>query len=389
MYFIPNIEECLPFARALGAKTLREIVISPRENDKPFNCHKNCEINPILGYYIVKDGHNILHAFKHSVLDVGDKLVDITPTLDHRTYNVFCYGTEHQEEHITYVNNTVFINRIKETDMCYYVYGLIDPRNNQVFYIGKGKDDRALSHFTEHELARSGNNRKTAKIRKLKTLGYSPVIEFYAQNIEDENLAYDIESSLIKKYGRIGYEEYGTLTNICEDNRPPNHKGKTYLDIYGARAEEQRKKRHDLQLSVGGWFKGHTHTKETRTKISKKSSGENNPRFGVIVKGTETANKIGDANRGKKHYKRPDVKLLYVDGLDLFIYSNDLRDYCRENGYSYATFSKQLSDSWPRSKRGKNMGLLIRYATIDEITSYVSGGVKKDITDTTFSNFTL
>jgi len=205
MYFIPDIEECIDFAKALGATQLREIIISPRETDQPFLCHKNCEINPVLGYYIVKDSHNILHAFKHSVLNTGDQLIDVTPTLDYRKYNIFCFNTNHTEEHITYVDGTVFINKIKDTEMTYYVYGLIDPRNNKVFYIGKGKDDKALSHFRENELLCSENNRKNAKIRKLKKLGYSPIIEFYAQNIEDECLAYTIETNLIKKYVRIDY----------------------------------------------------------------------------------------------------------------------------------------------------------------------------------------
>jgi NUMOD3 motif len=389
MYFTPKIEECIDFAKALGAKQIREIVISPRDTDLPFLCHKNCEINPVLGYYIVKDDYNILHAFKHSVLNTGNKLIDVTPTLDNRKYNIFCFDTNYKEEHITYIDNTVFINRVKETEMTYYVYGLIDPRDNQVFYIGKGKDDRALSHFKESELSRSGNNRKNAKIRKLKKLGYSPVIEFYAQNIEDESLAYDIETSLIKKYGRIDYEEGGMLTNICEDNRPPNHKGKTYEEIYGDRAKEQKNKRRLLQLAAGGWYKNHKHSEETLNKLRIASLGKNNPRYGVVVKGTETANKIGRANKGKKHYTRIAVKLLYIDGLDLFIYSNDLRQYCINNNLSYSTFCKQLYEDWPRSKRGKNIGLLIRYATQTEITSYVVGGINKDVTENTFANFKL
>jgi len=28
----------------------------------------------------------------------------------------------------------------------YYVYALIDPRNNKPFYIGKGKDNRIYNH---------------------------------------------------------------------------------------------------------------------------------------------------------------------------------------------------------------------------------------------------
>jgi len=368
MYSVPLFDECIDFAKSIGASNIIEIEISPREHDALFQCHKNCEFNPVLGYYFAKDKHGLLHAFKHSVLNLGDKLIDVTPTLDNRNYNIFCYGSNYIEEHLTYVKSSVFINKEKvETEFMYYVYGLIDPRNNQVFYIGKGKDDRALSHFTEHALKREGNNKKTAKIRKLKELGYEPMIEFYAQNIEDENIAYQIEAALIKKYGRIGYDPNGILTNICEDSRPPNHKGKTYEDIYGSSAEAQRKLRHELQLKAGGWFKGHKHTEESKKKISEKTSGKNNARYGVKIKGTEIADKIGNSNRGKKHYTR--AKLLYIEGLDKFIFSNELADFCKKHGYSWNTFYAQLKKGWPISRKGANKGLRVRYATDEEIQS--------------------
>ena len=33
----------------------------------------------------------------------------------------------------------------------FYVYGLIDPRNNSIFYIGKGKDKRVFNHSNEKQ----------------------------------------------------------------------------------------------------------------------------------------------------------------------------------------------------------------------------------------------
>lgn len=32
----------------------------------------------------------------------------------------------------------------------YYVYCLVDPRNNQTFYIGKGKGNRIFAHRQAH-----------------------------------------------------------------------------------------------------------------------------------------------------------------------------------------------------------------------------------------------
>ena len=202
MYSLGSIEKYIDFAKSLGCSRLIEISIEPREFDRPFQCHNNCQINPKLGVYFVEDSVGLLHAFKHSVLDLGDdKLIDVTPTLDNRQYNIFGYGFEVEFEHYTYANSTVYINKQKkeESELMYYVYALIDPRTNQPFYIGKGKDDRALSHFKESALEKEGNTRKTSKIKKLKSLGYNPVIEFYAQNIVDEDLDYSIESFYIKK----------------------------------------------------------------------------------------------------------------------------------------------------------------------------------------------
>ena len=110
-------------------------------------------------------------------------------------------------------------------------------------------------------------------------------------------------------------------------------------------------------------------------------------RYGAKVKGTVVAQKIGDANRGKKHYSR--ATLYFIEGLNKFVYSNDLKEFCKKEDYSLSTFQAQLSKGWPMSKRGKNKGLLIRKATETEITSYVVGGIKKDIDDDTFKDFSF
>lgn len=275
MYQVPLLQECMEFAKAMGCTRIEEVEVSPIEGNRQFECHYNSKYNPVLGYYFVKDSHNILHAFKHSVTDCGDRLIDTTPS---NSYIVFGYGTSYVDEHLSYVDNSVYINKNKqegETDM-YYVYGLIDPRNNEVFYIGKGRDNRWLSHFNESALSKSGNNRKTAKIKKLKSLGFDPMVEFYAQNIEDEQLAYDIEAALIQKYGRIDCEDKGILTNICTDNRPPNFKGKTYAEIMGkTKAKHLIEHKRNLQLLAGG-YGPEKHSNETKTKISKASSGIKN-----------------------------------------------------------------------------------------------------------------
>jgi hypothetical protein len=254
-----------------------EVKVSVTEGNRSSECHYNSSFNPVLGYYFVKDSHNILHAFKHSVTNIGNELVDTTPN-GNNNYIVFAHGSKYSYEHLTYLEKTILINKEKqESEMLYYVYGLIDPRDDMVFYIGKGRDDRWKNHFIESSLNKEGNTKKTAKIKKLNSLGYEPHVEFFAQNIEDEQLAYSIEASLILKYGRIGYEEYGILTNVCADNRPPNHKGRTYVDMMGEdRAAELTKTKRALQLAAGGYGPTH-HSEKTKARFKLLATGYSNP----------------------------------------------------------------------------------------------------------------
>lgn len=394
MYVIPNIEECADFARALGCKRITEVPIL-ESNNPSFNCHNNSAINPSLGVYFLKDSSGILHAFRHSVIDSGDELIDLTPCTSGTNYRIFAYPviTDYDYEHLTYVESCVLINKenSKETQLMYYVYGLIDPRSEQPFYIGKGKDDRALSHFSERSLLLEGNTKKNAKIRKLQSLNFKPMVEFYATNIVSEDVAYSIEESLILFYGREGYEEKGILTNMCIGSRPPNFKGKSYSDIMGSdKALELIEKKRELQLKAGG-YGPKKHSDETKAKIKNSLKGRRTRPTTDDIK-----RKIGQANLGKKHNGR--AKLLIVENhlsnsVD-YVLSNYIDDYCREMNYSKATFQSQLSKGWGVSKKGMNQGLKIREATLQEyqetqITSYIVGGVKKDVSTDSLKGLAL
>lgn len=246
----------------------------------------------------------------------------------------------------------------------YYVYGLIDPCNNLPFYIGKGKDNRAFSHLNENiNRNKIDNKRKFNKIKSIKSQGLEPFIEFYAQNIEDENLAYEIEESLIKKYGRKGYDDGGILLNICLSSRPPNHKGKTYDEIYG---KEKAKKiieyKTELQLIAGG-YGPKRHTEETKKKISLKTKGKNNPRYGIKMS-EELKQKISEKKKENKRLGRncknsKKIIITDINGNEYILYGqSELKSFCNQNNLSYSTFQSQILKKWPRSKRGKNKGWL-------------------------------
>ncbi len=97
---------------------------------------------------------------------------------------------------------------------CYYVYGLTDPRkNNQFFYIGKGKGKRWRKHLTETK-CKTDNPRRFNCIEAIRNDGLTPGVIFIENNLEQSDALY-LEETLIRKYGRMTYDPGGILTNIC------------------------------------------------------------------------------------------------------------------------------------------------------------------------------
>lgn len=194
--------------------------------------------------------------------------------------------------------------------MSYYVYILIDPRTKIPFYVGKGQKTRSVSHFKETKET-TINLRKFNKIQSILELGLQPIVEYCVTDIKDEETAYDIETALIKKYGRKGYDENGILLNICESNRPPGSdnfitnnpskksKGKTYEEIYGqekARLLKESRKRTSSLRTV---------TEETKERmkqsaLKKIENGFIMPSRKGVKDNDETRLKKSLAKQGKK-----------------------------------------------------------------------------------------
>jgi hypothetical protein len=148
--------------------------------------------------------------------------------------------------------------------MKYYVYQLIDPRSNTVFYVGKGTGNRAYTH---NEF-RDGNNNfyKDNIIKKLHQQGLEPTVEI-VEHFANEQDAYNYEDKLIETIG------IDNLTNITEGARPPSKLGWTP-------SEETLAKR-------SASLKGIERTEEWRVNLSKSKSGANNPRHGIKEPCTE------------------------------------------------------------------------------------------------------
>jgi len=209
----------------------------------------------------------------------------------------------------------------------YYIYHYIDPRDNLPFYVGKGSDNRMYDHLYETE-SNTENRHKFYRIQYLRNIGLEPIIIKVLEDIQDENTAYDLEDIEILKYGRIGFEENGILTNICIAGRPPSPRGKIKSQVHRQRLSEShmgkivsdstRKKNSIItkdRISKGEFGHNIPHTEESKLKTSETKKNQschwyNNGERSVLVSEYVTipdgftkgrlVGKRGKYNKGKK-----------------------------------------------------------------------------------------
>lgn len=96
-----------------------------------------------------------------------------------------------------------------------YVYRLIDPRNGETFYVGKGQGDRVFAHIREQVEASDPNN-KLRRIRDIHSAGFDVAHVIHRHGM-DEPTALEVEAALIDAYpgltniaGGLG-SEYGAM----------------------------------------------------------------------------------------------------------------------------------------------------------------------------------
>lgn len=95
-------------------------------------------------------------------------------------------------------------------DSCFYVYRYVDTATDEVIYVGKGKNDRAYSHWKS--LATPKRSHFLNRLRAIQTAGQEPLIEIMLSDLtEAEALAKEVE--LIRLYGRR-ITGSGTLCNV-------------------------------------------------------------------------------------------------------------------------------------------------------------------------------
>lgn len=104
----------------------------------------------------------------------------------------------------------------------YYVYRLIDPRNGETFYVGKGKGNRVFNHVMCLESEKLDKlNDKLQTILDIKHAGLD-VIHVIHRHGMNEDEAFEVEAALIDAYPGVtnimsgmGSNEFGTM-NVVE-----------------------------------------------------------------------------------------------------------------------------------------------------------------------------
>jgi len=112
----------------------------------------------------------------------------------------------------------------------HYVYLYLDPDTREVFYVGKGRGNRAF-----HHLGDSTKSEKTDRIRAIRERGREPVIEILAHGLPDDASAYRLEAAAIDLLG------VGGLTNAVRGWRSGTFGRMSVEQIaahYGAREVE-------------------------------------------------------------------------------------------------------------------------------------------------------
>lgn len=203
-----------------------------------------------------------------------------------------------------------------------YIYGLFDPRNYSLRYIGKSNnpDLRLKCHLSEVKHGRSGNTHKDNWIKQLLAEGLEPSIEILEEC--DEDNWQEIEKAWIEECREKGLY----LTNIAdggegfqtgESHSLYGRKGKNHHS-YGRKHSEESRRRMSLAQ------KGKVMSESTRKKLSdhfkgKKRSLEDRRKMSEGRKGCKVKpftekhkRKMSLAMRMRNALNRQDVELLEI-----------------------------------------------------------------------------
>ena len=97
-----------------------------------------------------------------------------------------------------------------------YVYRLIDPRNGETFYVGKGKGNRVFAHIRA-EIEADDPGEKLKRIHEIRASGFDVAHVIHRHGLDDAT-AFEVEAALIDAYPGLtntvngaGSNEFGAM----------------------------------------------------------------------------------------------------------------------------------------------------------------------------------
>lgn len=96
----------------------------------------------------------------------------------------------------------MFSNHVAE-ELKYYVYRLLDPRNGETFYVGKGKGNRVFAHAKDElGVADDALTEKLLRIRQIRLDGFEVAHVIHRHGLTEEQ-AWEVEAALIDAYPEV------------------------------------------------------------------------------------------------------------------------------------------------------------------------------------------
>ena len=262
--------------------------------------------------------------------------------------------------------------------MKFYVYELIDPRNNEVFYVGKGTGNRAYVHqyiVEKYGKDVTNNSDKFNLIGDILSDGLDVIVKKVFKS-NDEALCYEMEDKLIQEHGLYN------LTNICSSKNA----GKLSEAVKeGLKKSKLNKKRLEYIKSD-----------EYRNMCRENNLGEKNPFYG---KGWNSLQRevIIEANKKPKsesHKKNISKSLKNSEKLKELRASKEWRDKLSNSLKSSEKFQKAVKSDEYRKKqselsKGANnpRAKTFKFTSPDGEEFKVTGGFNKFIKERGLSRY--